>query len=241
MSANEVDLSRMKSVKSVSDAIEKLIKSLPDDDDNITVTFARKKETFKVLICQRAGTRVVNGKYSIEGMENDALMFANNLNRNFKIMRIYVNYEEDEAIWALREINIHSKTSRTRTRSSSSRKRTKSKHREDSEMDDDESESQENHRDYYIVLAHASEEVPPECAWEAVDPHGLWPAAGLQYYDVNVAEPSKPRLMLVQPKPNAVQIRFECEEEGRRPKVCPHMEVWYEVEMRHYKYNTDTG
>ena len=37
MSANEVDLSRLKTIKSVSDAIGKLIKSLPDDDANITV------------------------------------------------------------------------------------------------------------------------------------------------------------------------------------------------------------
>ena len=60
MSANDVDLSRLKTIKSVSDAIEKLIKSLPDDDANITVTFARQKQTFKVLICQRAGTKAGN-------------------------------------------------------------------------------------------------------------------------------------------------------------------------------------
>ena len=71
--------------------------------------------------------------------------------------------------------------------------------------------------------------------------YSLWPAPGLQHYDVNVVPPPKPRIVRIQPNPNAVQIRFECEDEGRRPKVCPHMEVWYEIEMRHYKYNPEKG
>jgi len=231
VSANDVDLSKMQSVKEVSSAIAGVVKSLADDGE-LTVTFAREKQTFKVLICQRAGTKEVNGKYSIQGMENDALMFANNENKDFKIQRIYVNEEEDEAIWALRKVDIHkdkpskkSKQSRKRAASTSSQG----------------SSEEENHLDYYIVLASAKDEVPPECAWEAVDPHGLWPAAGLQYYDVKVVPPSKPRIIRCQPNPNAVQIRFECDEAGRRPKVCPHMEVWYEIEMRHFKYNPNKG
>eukprot|EP01084_Bolivina_argentea_P132216 233316_1 len=225
VSANEVDLSKMTLIEDVSKAIEKLIKKLDNDKKEITITFAREKKTYKVLICQRAGSRVVNGKYSIQGKENDALCFAKNDNINLKIQRIYVNEEEDEAIWALREVDIlkdkKGKKKPTKTRGS------------------DSEDSEDNHRDYYIVLASAKDEVPPECAWEAVDPHGLWPAAGLQYYDVKVVSPSKPRIIRTQPNPNAVQIRFECDEEGRKPKVCPHMECWYEIEMRHYKYNVD--
>ena len=44
-----------------------------------------------MLICQRAGSKMVNGKFPMQEKENDALMFANNANENFKIMRIYVN------------------------------------------------------------------------------------------------------------------------------------------------------
>eukprot|EP00485_Elphidium_margaritaceum_P004014 CAMPEP_0202687728 /NCGR_PEP_ID=MMETSP1385-20130828/3367_1 /ASSEMBLY_ACC=CAM_ASM_000861 /TAXON_ID=933848 /ORGANISM="Elphidium margaritaceum" /LENGTH=1356 /DNA_ID=CAMNT_0049342569 /DNA_START=13 /DNA_END=4083 /DNA_ORIENTATION=+ len=248
VSANEVDLSKLKSVEAVSSAIQKLVKSLKDGaDSTVSIVMAREKKTFKVLLCQRAGTKMVNAKYSIEGMENDALKFSNNDNKNLKILRIYVNEEEDESIWALREININGASDALGS------KKKKKHHRktmgddsddeedDDDDEDDDDEEDDENHRDYYIVLASAKDEVPPECAWEAVDPHGLWPAAGLQYYDVKVVPPSKPRILRTQPNPNAVQIRFECDEAGRRPKVCPHMEVWYEIEMRHYKYNLEKG
>ena len=62
----------MQSIDEVSSSIEKQIKSLGDNKE-ITITFAREKKTFKVLLCQRAGSKQVNGKYSILGKENDAL------------------------------------------------------------------------------------------------------------------------------------------------------------------------
>ena len=169
MSANEQDLSKMKSIEEVSSAIETAIKGLDQNDKQISITFAREKLTFKVLICQRAGTKCVNGKYSIEGMENDALVFANNANKNFKIKRIYVKEEEDEAIWALREENI-SPTKYSKSRPNMAINKIPESGDSGSESDTD---SEDDHRDYYIVLASAKDEVPPECAWEAVDPHGF--------------------------------------------------------------------
>merc|ERR1712176_162842 len=114
------------------------VKSL-DEKSEINLTFAREKKMFKVIMCQRSGSRICNGKYSIQGMENDALLFAKNDNIKLKIMRIYVNEEEDESIWALREMIDTNNNS------------------------DDEEE--EEHRDYYICLASATDEVPPECGW----------------------------------------------------------------------------
>ena len=98
---------------------------------------------------------------------NDALMFANDTNEDFKIMRIYVN--EDEAIWTLREVNIAPKKD---SKSKPKKKQPKDDGFSSEESDSDESD-EENHRDYYIVLPSVKDEVPPECAWEAVDPHGF--------------------------------------------------------------------
>eukprot|EP01083_Nonionella_stella_P238569 835889_1 len=218
VSANEVDLSKMTLIEDVSNAIKKLIMTLYNNGDNeITITFAREKKTYKVLICQRAGSREVNGRYNIQGKSNGALFFAQNDNVNIKIMRIYVNEEEDEALWAIREVDI----SRDKTINNS--------------------DNEDNYRDYYIVLAGAKDEVPPSYAWEAVEPHGVWPAPGLLYHDALIVAASKPRIVRTQPNPSTVQIHFECDEEERKPKACPHMECWYEIEMSHYKYNADKG
>merc|ERR1712176_1691778 len=108
------------------------VKSL-DEKSEINLTFAREKKMFKVIMCQRSGSRICNGKYSIQGMENDALLFAKNDNIRLKIMRIYVNEEEDESIWALREMIGH-----------------KNKNNQSSDYSEDE---EEEHRDYYICLA----------------------------------------------------------------------------------------
>eukprot|EP00490_Sorites_sp_Unknown_P028713 CAMPEP_0114683792 /NCGR_PEP_ID=MMETSP0191-20121206/58274_1 /TAXON_ID=126664 /ORGANISM="Sorites sp." /LENGTH=123 /DNA_ID=CAMNT_0001965513 /DNA_START=681 /DNA_END=1049 /DNA_ORIENTATION=+ len=106
--------------------------------------------------------------------------------------------------------------------------------------DDDDDDDDENHKDYYIVLTSAKDEFPPECGWEAVG-DGIWPAPGLTYYDVNLIQPDAPKITRCQPNPSAVQIHFECDEEKRKPKVCPHMRTWYEIEMRHYQPIPDTN
>ena len=73
-------------------------KSLQD----IKIEFARHKKLFKVIIVQRGGSIQCNGKYSISGRQNGALRFVNNNNPKFELKRIYVDYEEQEAIWAIR-------------------------------------------------------------------------------------------------------------------------------------------
>ena len=60
------DLSKMKSIVDVSSAIEQVIKGLDEDDKQISITFAREKKMFKVLICQRAASKSVNGNFSIQ-------------------------------------------------------------------------------------------------------------------------------------------------------------------------------
>ncbi|ETO14528.1 hypothetical protein RFI_22843 [Reticulomyxa filosa] len=200
-SVGKEDLSAVKSVKEVLKSIEDHINMILSKvkggvlgiSPEISLTFAREKKVFRVMMVQRGGTKEVDGKYTISGQENGALRFVKNEDPSFRICRIYLSEKQNEAIWALRKDN----------------------------------------QDYYIVLAEAKDEMPPECGWEAVDPHGLWPGPGLTYYDVNIVPPNKPVIESVIPNPGAVQIRFVCDEETRRPKVCPHMDVWYEVECRH--------
>eukprot|EP01084_Bolivina_argentea_P070549 128264_1 len=199
LKVNDTALKKINCIDDVWSAIN----SKNYNHESIKIKFARKRKTFPVLICQRAGTKCVNGKYSIESKENDALLFSNNNDANFKIMRIFVNKKEDRAIWTLR--NTHVKPT----------------------------------RDYYTALTTATNTVPPEYGWKAVGNNGLLPAPGLQYYDIPVTTPSTPTITKVEPNPNAITIHFECEQYMRKPNVCPHMETWYEIEIKHYIHNID--
>eukprot|EP01083_Nonionella_stella_P300537 1026577_1 len=218
----------------------------------ITITFARQKNTFKILVCDRAGYASANGKYSIQGMHNGVLCLAKNDDINFKIMRIYVNEEDDEAIWALRQFNYTCRTMHIIDLILCHMLRAIQldivvdihaiimRH---AFIDETEEETglELKERDHYIVLARASDELPPECGWEAVR-QSEWPAVGIQYFDVKVVPPSKPRIIRIQQSSNAVEIHFECDEDGRKPRACANMECWYEIEMKHYiKHNVKKG
>eukprot|EP01083_Nonionella_stella_P272197 922837_1 len=213
-----------------------LLKMIAKKGD-ITITFARQKNTFKILICARAGYALANGKYSIQGRHNDVFCFAKNDDINFKIMRIYVNEEDDEAIWALRQFKNVSHTKRIIQLILCNMSRSIQLH---IVMDIHEIIIQHafinETEDHYIVLSPASDELPPECGWETVG-ESAWPAVGIHYFDVKLAPPSKPRIMRIEQNSNAVAIHFECDEEKRKPRVCVNMECWYEIEMKHYKYN----
>eukprot|EP01084_Bolivina_argentea_P234299 394456_1 len=78
----------------------------PTSSDSITIPMklCLENDVLKIITCKGASTDL-NGKYFIEGYQNGALLFANNT-ANCKIMKVSENQEHDEAIWALRELNI---------------------------------------------------------------------------------------------------------------------------------------
>ncbi|ETO09615.1 hypothetical protein RFI_27762, partial [Reticulomyxa filosa] len=250
------DLSGVKVISEVNKTIEDYVNmtlskvkgGASDAQAQIVLTFAREKRVFRVCMVQRGGTKEVDGKYTISGQENGALKFVKNEDPSFRICRIYLHEKQGKVLFVLPSLIICDSTPAKggkgkRGGKRKNRNKYTKKKKNITIINKDEAiwALRKENQDYYIVLAAAKDELPPECGWEAVDPHGLWPGPGLTYYDVNITPPNKPVIESVKPNPGAVQIRFVCDEESRRPKVCPHMDVWYEVECRHVPQPTSSS
>eukprot|EP01084_Bolivina_argentea_P120103 212900_1 len=68
----------------------------------ININFGRKKGTFPIVLVDRSGTAILDGKYSIKGRVNGAWKFVQNDDPKYEIYRIYNDSDEDEAIWVMR-------------------------------------------------------------------------------------------------------------------------------------------
>eukprot|EP01084_Bolivina_argentea_P295049 507857_1 len=89
-----------------------------------------------------------------------------------------------------------------------------------------------NHKDYYVNTANDHAEIPPAHSWTPIEPNGKKPIIHLQFEEYKILKPSKPRIARVQAVNNAIQIYFECDEDMRKPRECPFLNVWYEIEMK---------
>eukprot|EP01084_Bolivina_argentea_P060716 110906_1 len=92
---------------------------------------------------------------------------------------------------------------------------------------------------YYKVCGSVYDDIAPKRGWEIVN--GKLPVVTLDYYDIIAVPPSKPRIIRIKSISNGAQIYFECDEAMRRPNECPHIAVWYEIQIRHYKYDNTVG
>eukprot|EP01084_Bolivina_argentea_P215444 365764_1 len=166
ISCEQCDLSPSKSMNNVSTLMTKIANIGKNSHSyGCQMTFGRDKSKFPILLCNRAGNDMVNGKYCVQGTEENAFLFVNQNNSNLVIHVIYLDEEEDEVIWALSMINIAVEES---------------------------NDSQEiTSKDCYVVLSDTKQQIPPTHGWEAVEPNGLWPAPGLTFYNITSTDTLK--------------------------------------------------
>ena len=78
-------------------------KKKANKESTMVLKFGRRKNMFPIVILNRAGTKQLDGKYSIHGRLNEAFRFVKNDDACFEINRIFFDDDNDEAVWCIRE------------------------------------------------------------------------------------------------------------------------------------------
>ena len=99
----KVDVSSMESVQKTYDILSKEIETKKKANlTTIKLIFARPIKYNKAIMVGCGGTEQVNGTYVLAGKKNEGYKFIKADGTAFKIERIFENFEDDEAVWAIR-------------------------------------------------------------------------------------------------------------------------------------------
>eukprot|EP01084_Bolivina_argentea_P102153 183054_1 len=86
-------------------------------------------------------------------------------------------------------------------------------------------------QDYYTAEAFAHDKLPPKIGWQSEKSNDEYSSVTISISEKPLKAPPKPKILKIQPIPNALQLHFECNESLRKPEGCPFMKVWYEIEI----------